>query len=308
MTPLRNSILRMLEDLYPGARLVSTRRLRGGLAAQTHSARIELADGTRKTLVLRRKANGAERIPRHYRTLEVLDAMQVPAPKPIALDISGRYFDVPTMVIEHAGYPLIRPHDKSSWVAQLAQALHRVHQVTPENADLAHLLEPLPQNPSTPPPPPESDVLLQKVGASLSSFAEKVAPLPRTLVHDDYWPGNTVWRHQRLTAIIDWDGAKIGDPRTDVAQCRIDLTFIAGPAAADAFLREYEAAHGGPIEDIWYFDLACFQRGYGWFERWHDGYADIGIDWTSPKEMGAAARQFAARALTARTKPARARA
>lgn len=294
----------MLEDLYPGARLVSTRRLRGGLAAQTHAARIEFPDRSRKTFVVRRKANGAERIPRHYRTLEVLADANVPAPKPVALDVSANYFDVPTMVIEHAGYPLLKPRDQSSWVAQLAQALHRVHQVTPENADLAHLGQSLPQNPQKPPAQAAPDRLLDEVTATLAESAGQIEPLPPSLVHDDYWPGNTVWQRQRLTAVIDWDGALIGDRRADIAQCRIDLTFIAGPETADAFLREYERLQGSPIPDLWFFDLTCFHRGYGWFERWHDGYADIGIDWTSPKEMVAAARQFAARALAARPKPA----
>jgi len=297
VTPLRQSLTRLLEDRYPGARLVGTRRLRGGLAAQVHAARIELQDGSRRTLVVRRKPNGEHRIPRHYRTLEVLAGTPVPAPKPVALDVLNQYFDVPTMVIEHAGYPLIKPRSQSSWVAQMADALFRVHQLAPENTDLGHLEEPLPFNPSDPPARPKSDELLERVSAVLAEHAGKVAPLPPSLVHDDFWPGNTVWHRQRLTAIIDWDGAIIGDRRADVAQCRVDLTFIAGQEAADAFLRAYELLHGGPVKDAWYFDLACFHKQYGWFETWHAGYADIGINWTTPQAMVAASREFAARAL-----------
>lgn len=291
-------MIRLLEDRFPGARLVSTRRLRGGLSAQVHAARVEFPDGTRRTFVVRRKENGALRIPRHYCTLEVLAGTDVPAPKPVLLDVSNQYFDVPTMVIEHAGYPLVKPPNQSSWVAQIARALFQVHQLTPENTDLTHLAEPLPNNPSEPPAPAESDTLLERVGATLNEFAGRFAPLPPSLVHDDFWPGNTVWKRQRLTAIIDWDGATIGDRRVDIAQCRVDLTFIAGQVAADAFLREYEALHG-PIEGLWYFDLACFQKEHTWFEHWHKGYTDIGIDWTTPQEMVAASREFAARALEA---------
>src|SRR5690606_13234939 len=98
-------------------------------------------------------------------------------------------------------------HNRSSWLAQMATALYRVHQLTPENTDLSHLLEPLPNNPSDPPAPPESDPLLERVTAALNHFEGKLAPLPQTLTHDDYWPGNTVWQRQRLTAVIDWDGA-----------------------------------------------------------------------------------------------------
>ena len=296
---MRRSLLHMVADHYPGARLVSTRRLPGGLAAQTHAARIELASGARTTLVVRRKANGAWRIPRHFRTLEVLAESNVPAPTPVLLDVNGQYFDVPTMIIEHAGYPLLRPQGQGTWVEQMARALHKVHGVTPENADLAYLLEPPPGVAPDPPGRGEPDPLIERVRAAMRRFEGEFYPLPPTLVHDDFWPGNTVWLRQQLTAVIDWDGAKVGDRRIDVAQCRLDLTFVAGEQAAADFLRDYEALHGGPLHDLWYFDLACFERGHGWFERWHDGYADIGINWTSPEEMVAAGREFAARALAA---------
>lgn len=285
----------MLDDLYPGARLVSTRRLRGGLSAQVHAARIEFADGNRRTFVVRRKANGADRIPRHFRTLEVLAGTAAPAPKPVLLDMAGRYFDVPSMVIEHAGYPLLTPGNQTSWLAQLAAAIHRVHQVTPENADLSHLARPLPGYPAG--QPEEPDPFLEEMRETLARNSDRFEPLPQSLVHDDYWPGNTVWLRQRLTAIIDWDGATIGDRRTDIAQCRMDLALIAGEAAADGFLREYEALDGAPLDSMWYFDLECVSKNYTWFERWLTGYRDIGIDWVTPESMAAAARAFAERAL-----------
>lgn len=299
MNSLRSSMDRMLQHLYPSARVVSIRRLRGGLSARVHAVRVEFGDGSRKTFVVRRKSNGTHRIPRHYRTLEVLEGTPVPAPTPVFLDMDGQFFDVPTMVIEHGGYPLFKPRDQTTWLAQLAECLYRVHQLTPESTALEYLAEPLPNNPSDPPEPSNPDALLERVNATLGEFAGKLVPLPHSLVHDDYWPGNTVWRSQRLTAIIDWDGAMIGDRRADIAQCRIDLTFIAGEEAANAFLREYEALHGGPIQDLWYFDLERFKKGHGWFERWHDGYVDIGIDWTTPEAVVAASRRFAERALEA---------
>lgn len=227
--------------------------------------------------------------------LELLAPTDVPAPGPVLLDVEGRYFGTPAMVIEHSGSPLMEPRNEASWLRQMAEAISLVHRVTPENADLGFLSEPLPRHPAT--EAREPDPLIDEAKALLREFEHRIDPLPPTLVDDDYWPGNTTWKRQRMTAIIDWDGAIVGDPRTDIAQCRMDLTLIKGPDAAAQFLRAYESLAGAPLADLWYFDLVCALDAFEWHRAWLRGYLDIGITGVTPETMEAGVRGFIAGAL-----------
>lgn len=40
------------------------------------------------------------------------------------------------------------------------------------------------------------------------------------LVHGDLWHGNTLWTDHELTALIDWDGAGVGQPGVDLGSLR----------------------------------------------------------------------------------------
>ena len=66
-------------------------------------------------------------------------------------------------------------------------------------------------------------------------------------VHGDLLPGNVLVRHDRLSGVIDWSGAGIGDPACDAM-----LAWSLPPAARD----EYRAIAG--------FDDATWARGRGW--------------------------------------------
>ena len=119
-----------------------------------------------------------------------------------------------------------------------------------------------------------------------------------TLVHDDFWPGNTVWRRNRLNAVIDWSEAEVGDPRADVSQCRIDLTAMHSEEYAEAFLEAYQRSRpGGPLPDIWFFDLFRGLRALGSLERWLAGYHDIGLSHLTLEPMIARLEQFLRHAL-----------
>ena len=46
-----------------------------------------------------------------------------------------------------------------------------------------------------------------------------------TLLHGDFWSGNLIWRHGRLTRVIDWEDAEIGDPLSDLSITRLDMLW-----------------------------------------------------------------------------------
>lgn len=57
----------------------------------------------------------------------------------------------------------------------------------------------------------------------------------------DFWPGNILWRHRELAAVIDWEDACIGDPLADLATARVELLCRYGASAMDRFTRCYLA-------------------------------------------------------------------
>jgi aminoglycoside phosphotransferase (APT) family kinase protein len=54
------------------------------------------------------------------------------------------------------------------------------------------------------------------------------------LLHGDFWPGNVLWKEDRLVAVIDWEDAALGDPLADFANSRLEIqqlnsqTFLIG--------------------------------------------------------------------------------
>ena len=280
--------LRVVEELAPGGRLVRARRLRGGLGARMHRLDIERADGTRFKVSLRRfvrvhRFSTPEHVAHEYKILQLVEELGLPAPCPLLLDAEGCLFGVPTMVLSYLhGQPLYEPRDVTSWADQLAQALLAIHAVTPERFDLSWLFvnlrdgmrEEIARRADR---VRDAEPLAGEVHAVLEAEIDRISWPAPTFVHDDFWPGNTVWSAGRLVGVIDWTSAELGDPRADVSQCRADLAISLGLEAADAFLNAYQARAPEPLPDIWYFDLFRGLRMLLYYEQWLKGYHDAGL-------------------------------
>jgi thiamine kinase-like enzyme len=69
----------------------------------------------------------------------------------------------------------------------------------------------------------------------IRDMLESVWPLPRVnqaaLLHGDFWPGNILWKNGRLTAVIDWEDAALGDPVADFANSRLEILWAYGRKA-----------------------------------------------------------------------------
>jgi aminoglycoside phosphotransferase (APT) family kinase protein len=75
-----------------------------------------------------------------------------------------------------------------------------------------------------------------------------------TIVHADYRTGNFLVDGDRITGVLDWEMAHLGDPMEDVAWVCLRPWRWAGDARAggllmrDDFYRRYEAAGGPPVD------------------------------------------------------------
>ncbi len=264
------------------------RRLRGGVGAQMHRLSIARADGTRRSVTLRRfprdnRSSLPEHVEHEYRVLQLVEDTCIPAPRPLLLDAHGELFGVPSIALTYLpGGPVYRPRNLDVWADQLAGALLTIHAVTPHRFDLSMLGVQLQDGVRRElemrrPYAQKHSSLARSVHVALVENIDRVAWPEATLVHDDFWPGNAIWYRGRLTGVIDWTHAEVGDPRTDVAQCRLDLAMILDRVAAVRFRDAYQARTVTPLPDLWYFDLLRGLRALLSYEFWLPGYHDAGL-------------------------------
>jgi len=306
--PSRGALATLAEAIQPGSRVGAVRRLRGGVSSGMHAVQIIGPDDARRWVVVRRygawRLNHDPRVAeREWATLTALARVGVPTPRPLWLDVTGVVFGCPTLVTSRMpGRGLLAPHDLADWIRQLAATIARVHAAPlrpDEIAVLVSLREEIDRilSADTPDEALASKPLGAEVWAALQDAWPWIEHDGAVIVHGDYWPGNTLWSRGTLTAIVDWEQARYGDPAKDVACCRLDLTVLIGPAAADAFLEAYRAASDLPIRRLYFWELFMASRAIESLDEWVKGYHDLGRTDLPVTEARARLEGFASRAL-----------
>ena len=263
---------------------------------------------SRWKVTLRRFVRTAHRFstPAHvtheYEILRLVESAGIPAPRPILLDAAGEYFGVPAIVMSYLpGRPLFPMRNIARWTEGLARVLLTVHAVTPERFDLSwlgvHLRDGMRKRIEESRDDARTDALAAEIHEVLDAELGRIDFSAPTLVHDDFWSGNTVAHWGRIIGIIDWTSAEVGDPRTDVSECRIDMVLSHGIEVADAFRDDYERLAGRSLDDLWYFDVYRGFHALLEYEHWLEGYHDMGLVHLRPTEVGARLRAFLLRAL-----------
>jgi aminoglycoside phosphotransferase (APT) family kinase protein len=106
------------------------------------------------------------------------------------------------------------------------------------------------------------DALPQFYDAYLHVRRNRQRPVPLTVVHGDFNPANFLYENGRVTALIDWENAHIGDPREDLGWMALmdtlSNTNIMGSVKADGgFLQHYNKLTGFNVtpEEVGYFSM-----------------------------------------------------
>ena len=269
---------------------------------------IERADGSRWKVTLRRfvrtehRFSTPEHVTHEFEILRLVECAGIPAPRPILLDARREYFGVPAIVMSYLpGRPLFPTTNIERWTEGLADVLLTLHAVTPDGFDLSglnvQLHDGMRRRIDEWRHEAQADPLAAEMHAVLDAELGRIDFSGPTLVHDDFWSGNTVAYRGRIIGIIDWTSAEVGDPRTDVSECRIDLVLSHGIEVADRFRDDYERLAGRPLADLWYFDLYRGFHAFLEYEHWLEGYHDMGLVHLKPAEVGARLRAFLRRAL-----------
>ncbi|MCY3771127.1 MAG: phosphotransferase [Gemmatimonadetes bacterium] len=246
---------KLVHRFDPDARLKSHRSLPGGYSADVTVLEVETADGGTRQLIhrlhgevdLQQNPNVAAD---EFRVLQLTHAAGLPTPAPVYLDAAAPLFPTPSLVLEYAeGGTDLKPGDPAEYVMQMAHELARIHRMDLTGQDLSFLLG-------------LADACADAMGRQGDTGATSADerrlldlltpywPLPRSnspvVLHGDYWPGNTLWRNGRLTAVIDWEDTRRGDPLFDVSNARFEILMLFGPEIMDAFTRHYESLN--PVE------------------------------------------------------------
>lgn len=233
-----------------GLRLVRIWPLAGAVNSRVAAIEAEESDGRRCTLVLRQygpaMVQAEPQIARHeYDLLSLLSAAGVPVPRPYLVDESGAIVPGSCLLMEHIdGERIHQPDDLGSFLRQLAAALAAVHACGLSRTEVPFL-------------PCVSDYAAAEFGEG-QNIPEDIVPESaiRTAVvanwpppqvneavvlHNDYWPGNVLWRDGRIAAVIDWEEAAFGDPMADLANIRLEIAWHFGTAAMTRLTDEYLA-------------------------------------------------------------------
>jgi aminoglycoside phosphotransferase (APT) family kinase protein len=265
-------VQKLLNEISPGSQPIAIRPAPGSYSNFTHIVTVRDANRTEFSLVVRRyQAFGhydrGQKARREYAALQYACQSGITAPQPLYLDETGAVLGIPGIVTRYVpGAQIESPTEPIAWARALAETLARIHAVSLDLAPRSLLLDANQEatwflRPGSLPDfmcgHPEGERVWQAVRRGFSGLE----PVPPTLVHVDYWPGNVLWDGDRISAVVDWEEAALGDPAIDVAYCRMDIALRGMPKAADEFLRAYESAVGRPLKNLGFWELAAARPG-----------------------------------------------
>jgi len=208
-----------------------------------------------------------------FRLLEYVSSTDIPAPEVLWLDESGARLQRPSVIMRR--YPgrahrsVLRPADPLGMgvdqQVQLAQSMCDVladlHQLSPAHKGVISALGDPPFDPAA----SELQRWTARLDAvelepqpalriALDWMLENVPARPQrqTIVHGDFRPGNVLVDQGRISSVLDWELAHLGDPVDDLGwyTCRVytDEHFIADRWSQSDLLRRYQARTGHEVE------------------------------------------------------------
>jgi aminoglycoside phosphotransferase (APT) family kinase protein/uridine kinase len=259
---------RLAQRISAGGELLRAWKLEGGVSAETSAFEVRAHDGRTKKFVVRlhgeRDRYRDPQIAEHeYELLKKVTAAGVPAPKPRFLDAAGEFFGLPALVIDYVDGEIGPGRiDPGAFVEDFASALVEIHRVDVTRSDLSSLRRRTAEE-------AWQAALAAGVHRSDSSDGDSLPDLNApVLLHGDYWPGNTLWRNDKLVAVLDWEDAAYGEPLADVANARLELLWSLGVEAMDAFTHRYSELASINMSQLPYWDLWADQRLFNRAGSW----------------------------------------
>ncbi|MEK4069103.1 aminoglycoside phosphotransferase family protein [Peribacillus sp. FSL R5-0717] len=233
-----------------GNKLIRAWKLMGGISANVTGLEILQSSGRIVKMIVRQHGdNDLKRNPNiasfEHKLLGILKAAGLPVPMPYYFEQSCEIFSKPCIVIEFIeGKSEFTPSNLNDHILQLAINLAKIHRVN--CADLSLSFMPKLENTYVEMLNNKDRVILDKtLNLSLiRDLLKSSMPLPsmnkEVILHGDYWPGNILWKEDKLVSIIDWEDSGLGDPLTDLANSQLEILYHFGMQAMNDFTNRYK--------------------------------------------------------------------
>jgi len=249
-----------LADFQGGSRVAAVSRVVGGFSKDTWL--VDMTDGpdALRKLVLRRDlpfGPGENSVVDEAPLLAALSAQGLPVPRPIAVERTGAVAGTPFILVPRLPGKAVfgdwdaEPTLRAAIAADVAQTMAHCHRIDAQTLGLPTIAQ--------------QDAVAAMVSlwrgkwerrrlypsaileAAFAWLAANVppGPQPACLVHGDVSFRNTLIEQGRLTALLDWEFAHLGDPVEDLSY----FELVAAPVTDwPAVLQAYEAAGGPPYD------------------------------------------------------------
>ena len=283
--------------IRPGAEVISTRRLTGGLSCRMDVLKFTSAHVDVREVVVRQYGLQHANDDPHPGTIEAamlkhLGANRIGAPELILGDEATTIMGGPAIVTTLVdGKPNVNPVDRENWVGQLVTAISKVHSLA---VDPSHrpLIKSLYSgydrvfSRSKPPRKVAEHPLGAELWQTLKGLWPSVEKSADCLLHGDYWPGNTLWKNENLVAIVDWEEPRIGEPTFDVADLIQDASFF-GIDIEQTAVDQYERTSGRPLRDYKFWRMTVAMGAMPDPGEWVADLMSMGGEEITPDEVRA---------------------
>lgn len=256
--------LRAFVEAAGGGRLARAERAAGGASRVTWLVDLALEGGGERALVLRHDSGDGPLsgtpldLPREAAVYRALAGAPVRVPRLVAAAPDGR-----TLLVERApGSPDLAavsdPERRAAIARDALLALAELHRLDPARLALPGFARPasgaeharldlaLWRGIHAARGGPE-DALLERAFAWLDAAAP-AAPVRTALCHGDAGPGNLLFEGERVTALLDFEFAHLGDPHDDLAWVSVRAHLLPGFAALPEAFGAWSEATGRALD------------------------------------------------------------
>ena len=283
---LENGSIRFTERIQaaiqcfaPSAALHSIEALEGGVSATMARIEIRLPDGSIHKYVVRTPGKWTAEEPpgfigREYKILQQVSQTGILSPNPVYLEPPGtedRFY-----ILEYIdGAPDLKPSHPATYGLTFAELHAQIHGLDLRRhglQDTRHLATKI-RTLGDP-------TCHQPWEGEARSVLDRFGPLedvnPPVFRHGDLWPGNVLWHEGKVSGIVDWENASLGEPLFDIAITRLDLLWVAGWEATNAFTEHYLKLMTMDSTRLARFDLVAALRLSGAMEMIAPAYPPLG--------------------------------
>jgi len=291
-----------------GNRLVSIQAtpLLGGIDTATYRLAAVGPEGKLTEFVLRcyrdnNRERAVARARRDEALLHVISSRFAFVPRPVVGDPEGELLGEPLIVLTWIpGSPSRPPRSvsaRSHWIEEFARPLATIHAVDVSDLPVSIRRDEAPSAVlASVERKAKGDPISRPILAALHRLLPGMTVGAPSLLHHDYWWGNTVWEKGRLTGVVDWSSARTGDPRKDLALARADLAVSFDLAATDELVARYQQMRG-PVGDLRFWDLLWALVALESIDDWLTGYSELGLSGLSHEQAQTRIAAFAEQAL-----------